>query len=379
MDRHRRALSGDAWRALAYGAPLAFLGLFFVYPLSAILERGLSGEGSSARDVLTDPRTREVVWFTVWQAVASTLLTIAGRAPCPYVLGRDRFRGRSVVSAVVLVPFVLPTVVVALAFLAILPDPSSRDGADPRRARLLQRRCRRARRRDVLGESRPAPVRGGGDARREPVAALSRDHSAAALAGAGGGGGHRLPLLVHVVRHRPHPRRPAVRHARGRDLRPGGADVRPARGRRPVARPARLRPRRRPGGRATRTARGVSRHVAARARRAAPPPHHGREARRRRKPRRARALPRPPAGGARRTLARRRRRPRLRRLPGARSRDEHPARGPLDRGRELRRVRDRGNRDRRRRRGAGRVRSRWRRAALACSTRSCCFRSVRRR
>ena len=123
MDRHRRALSGRAWRALAYGAPLAFLALFFVYPLSAILERGLSGEGSSALDVLTDPRTREVVWFTVWQAVASTLLTIVVALPASYVLGRYRFRGRSVVSAVVLVPFVLPTVVVALAFLAILPGP----------------------------------------------------------------------------------------------------------------------------------------------------------------------------------------------------------------------------------------------------------------
>jgi thiamine transport system permease protein len=42
--------------------------------------------------------------------------------PAAYVLGRYRFRGRSVVSALVVVPFVLPTVVVALAFVAILPD-----------------------------------------------------------------------------------------------------------------------------------------------------------------------------------------------------------------------------------------------------------------
>src|SRR6185503_18487705 len=42
--------------------------------------------------------------------------------PTAYVLGRYRFRGRSLVSAIVVVPFVLPTLVVALAFLAILPD-----------------------------------------------------------------------------------------------------------------------------------------------------------------------------------------------------------------------------------------------------------------
>ena len=62
------------------------------------------------------------MWFTVWQALASTVLTIAVALPAAYVLGRYRFRGRSVVSALVVVPFVLPTVVVALAFLAILPD-----------------------------------------------------------------------------------------------------------------------------------------------------------------------------------------------------------------------------------------------------------------
>jgi len=115
-------VSGGAWRALTYGLPLAFLSLFFLYPLAAIVERGLRGQGDSALDVLVDPLTREVVWFTVWQALASTVLTIAVALPAAYVLGRYRFRGRGLISAIVVVPFVLPTVVVALAFLAILPD-----------------------------------------------------------------------------------------------------------------------------------------------------------------------------------------------------------------------------------------------------------------
>jgi thiamine transport system permease protein len=126
VDGHRPALTGRAWRALAYGVPLAFLAVFFLYPLEAIVERGLRGEGDSPLAVLTDPLTREVVWFTVWQALASTVLTIAIAFPASYVLGRYRFRGRSVVNAVVLVPFVLPTVVVALAFVALLPEPLER-------------------------------------------------------------------------------------------------------------------------------------------------------------------------------------------------------------------------------------------------------------
>jgi len=124
VDADRAPLSDRSFRALAYGVPIAFVALFFVFPLVAILERGLRAEGdlASPLDIVTDPVTREVVWFTVWQAVASTALTIAVALPAAYVLGRFAFPGRALVRALVVVPFVLPTVVVALAFLALLPD-----------------------------------------------------------------------------------------------------------------------------------------------------------------------------------------------------------------------------------------------------------------
>jgi len=120
-----------SWRALTYGVPLAFLGLFFLYPLLSIFERGLRSNGAlgSPLDVLTDPLTREVVWFTFWQALASTALTFAVGLPAAYVLGRYSFPGRNLARAVVIVPFVLPTVVVALAFLAILPPELERGWA----------------------------------------------------------------------------------------------------------------------------------------------------------------------------------------------------------------------------------------------------------
>ncbi len=123
MDADRSALSARAWSLLAYGLPLGFLAVFFLFPLAAIVERGLSSDGgASALDVLTDPVTREVLWFTFWQAAISTVLTVAAALPASYVLGRYDFRGRSTVRALVVVPFVLPTVVVALALLAVLPE-----------------------------------------------------------------------------------------------------------------------------------------------------------------------------------------------------------------------------------------------------------------
>lgn len=124
MDEHRDPLrAGGAWAALAYGIPFAFLAAFFLFPLGVIVERGLtSAGGESALDVLTDPVTRDVLWFTVWQAAASTALTFVVALPAAYVFGRYDFPGRSLARALVTVPFILPTVVVALAFLAVLPE-----------------------------------------------------------------------------------------------------------------------------------------------------------------------------------------------------------------------------------------------------------------
>ena len=110
MDRRRAALSA----ALAL-PPATFLALFFAYPFAAIVERGLAGGG--AVDVPWD-----VVWFTAWQAAASTALTLVLGFPLAWVLGRFAFRGRALARALVLVPFVLPTIVVATAFLAVLPE-----------------------------------------------------------------------------------------------------------------------------------------------------------------------------------------------------------------------------------------------------------------
>jgi thiamine transport system permease protein len=121
VDRDRRALAG---RAALAAIPVAFLAVFFAWPLAAILERSLVADGALdiPFDVLTRASTREIAWFTLWQATVSTILTLGAGLPLAWALSRFRFRGRSLVEAVVLIPFVLPTVVVATAFLALLPD-----------------------------------------------------------------------------------------------------------------------------------------------------------------------------------------------------------------------------------------------------------------
>ncbi len=118
------AQSHKAARVVTALVPAAFLALFFVYPLGSILERGLASDGGFRlpTDVLGSPDTAQVVWFTVWQASASTALTLLAGLPLAWAIGRVRYRGRDLVRALVVVPFVLPTVVVATAFLALLPS-----------------------------------------------------------------------------------------------------------------------------------------------------------------------------------------------------------------------------------------------------------------
>ena len=115
-----------AARIAVIAVPLAFLAVFFAYPVLAIVGRGLAPHWSvdldPLGDVVRDAALRHIAWFTVWQATLSTVLTLAVGLPGAYVLARCEFPGRTVVRALVTVPFVLPTVVVGSAFVALLGD-----------------------------------------------------------------------------------------------------------------------------------------------------------------------------------------------------------------------------------------------------------------
>ena len=117
VGRDSPRIARFAGRWVAVGVPAAFLGVFFVYPAAAILWRGLGSEGfGPISELISSPRTRGVMWFTVWQALASTAITLVVALPAAAVVTRLRGRGRHFLRGLVTVPFVLPTVVVAGAF-----------------------------------------------------------------------------------------------------------------------------------------------------------------------------------------------------------------------------------------------------------------------
>ncbi|WP_443052318.1 ABC transporter permease [Streptomyces sp. NBC_00310] len=116
--------SGSAARLGLMVLPVAFFGVSFAYPVAAIVVRGLKADGTwdlgRIGEVLADSGIRHVLWFTTWQALVSTALTLLIALPGAYVFARFDFRGKDILRAVVTVPFVLPTVVVGTAFLALV-------------------------------------------------------------------------------------------------------------------------------------------------------------------------------------------------------------------------------------------------------------------
>jgi len=120
MTRRLGALAG-----LALG-PVLVLAVFFVLPVGGMLGRGLWPEGqfdpSGALETLGRPRVHRVVWFTLWSSTVATTITILLGVPTAYVVHRLRFPGATLLRSAMLVPFVLPTVVVGVAFRQLLAE-----------------------------------------------------------------------------------------------------------------------------------------------------------------------------------------------------------------------------------------------------------------
>jgi thiamine transport system permease protein len=123
MDRDHHSLTQTLRRGLLF-APLVFLAVFFVYPLASIFGISLAPEGtlnlSGFSRLVTSDYYLNTLLFTTGQAALSTLLTLLLALPSAYVFSRYQFRGKSLFLSLATLPFVLPTVVVAAAFTALI-------------------------------------------------------------------------------------------------------------------------------------------------------------------------------------------------------------------------------------------------------------------
>jgi thiamine transport system permease protein len=106
--------------------PVGVLAVFFVLPVSGMVGLGFFADGRFAPgavlEVLTRPRVHRVLWFTLWSAGLATVGTVALGLPLTFALYRLALPGRRLLRTFVVMPFVLPTVVVGVAFRTLLAD-----------------------------------------------------------------------------------------------------------------------------------------------------------------------------------------------------------------------------------------------------------------
>ena len=100
-------------RKLLWALPLTFVAVLFYWPIARITSLGFAGDWL---ETLGNQKNLEIIWFTLWQAGLSTLVTLLIAIPGAYLLYRKSFRGHLAVRALITVPFVLPSIVVAIGF-----------------------------------------------------------------------------------------------------------------------------------------------------------------------------------------------------------------------------------------------------------------------
>lgn len=116
--QNTRTSTWSVW--LLWLLPLLFLAIFFFNPLLSVFK--LAGQAALESGPQADlwGRISRPLGFTFYQAGLSTLATLIVGLPAAYVFGRYNFPGKSLMRVLTTLPFILPTVVVAAAFNALI-------------------------------------------------------------------------------------------------------------------------------------------------------------------------------------------------------------------------------------------------------------------
>ena len=100
-------------------APIIFILAFVVAPVLNIFVSSLQFE---SLNLLRTETIRNVVWFTTWQSLLSTALALTVALPIAFVMANFKFKAQRFVTSLINLPFILPSIVVGVAFLQILPN-----------------------------------------------------------------------------------------------------------------------------------------------------------------------------------------------------------------------------------------------------------------
>ncbi len=114
----RRSGTGVPGGGLAMGVSMLWLSVIVLIPLAAVVAKSLDGGLDAFWQAVTSRQAISALRFSLVVALAAAAVNAAFGTLIAWVLVRDRFRGKSLVNALIDLPFALPTIVAGLTLLA---------------------------------------------------------------------------------------------------------------------------------------------------------------------------------------------------------------------------------------------------------------------
>jgi sulfate transport system permease protein len=104
---------------LSTGSVLLYLSLIVLLPLAAVVSEAFTGGWSDFWSQVTSPLAKEALQLTVICSLIVVVLNLIFGTILAWILVRDEFPGKSLVNAVIDLPFALPTIVASLTLVAL--------------------------------------------------------------------------------------------------------------------------------------------------------------------------------------------------------------------------------------------------------------------
>ncbi|MCU0841221.1 MAG: sulfate ABC transporter permease subunit [Thiobacillaceae bacterium] len=127
MTRIGVALAPERGGRVVRLAVLAYIGALVLLPLAALAQHGLAGGLGALWRTLASPGALHALWLTFWSAGVMALINALMGTATAWALVRYAFPGRAALSALVDLPFAIPTLVTGV-MLVLLYGPQGRVG-----------------------------------------------------------------------------------------------------------------------------------------------------------------------------------------------------------------------------------------------------------
>lgn len=101
------------------GAAITYLVAMIVVPVAAIVTKGFAGGLDTFREAMASPGAWEAISLTLVASALAAIINAIFGTMLAYILVRYRFRGRGLLSAIVDLPFAIPTLVTGVMLVAI--------------------------------------------------------------------------------------------------------------------------------------------------------------------------------------------------------------------------------------------------------------------